>query len=123
MHKVRKQDDVAIITLDRRLGQGDGAALAALKQCCADLQRDGCVHIVLDAAGLEHAPSTVLGSIIVLQKRAKSEKGELVIVHPGERLKRILQITKMTTIIRVYDDENEALSALARVCGTQGPGS
>ncbi len=66
------------------------------------------------------APSTVLGSIIVLQKRAKTHNAELVILRPSERLKRILQVTKMTRIIQIYDDENEAVNALVGVCRTQG---
>ena len=40
--------------------------------------------------------------------------GELAIVHPTERLKRTLDITKMSTVIKVHSDEQEAIKALVR---------
>jgi anti-anti-sigma factor len=114
MHVVRKREDVAIVAVDPALSKGDKDELEALKQLCTELQSDGCVHIVLDMSGLEYAPSLVLGSIIVLQKRIKTRDGELAILHPTGRLERILEITRMNKIIRVYDDEEEAIKALVR---------
>lgn len=114
MHVVKKREDVAVVTLDPALAQGDKDELGALKQLCTDLQDEGCAHIVLDMAEVEHAPSLVLGSIIVLQKRIRSQDGELAIVRPTERLKRILEITKMNKIIHIYTTEDEAVEALVR---------
>ena len=112
MHVVKKREDVAIVMVDPALSRGDRDELETLKQLCADLQTEGYVHIVLDMAEVEHAPSLVLGTIIVLQKRIKTQDGELAILRPTERLKRIFEITKMNKIIRIYTDEEEAVKAL-----------
>jgi len=114
MHEVRKHDDIAIITVDPGLARGDHAQLEALKKLCAELQDEGCASIVLDMTRVQNAPSLVLGSIIVLQKRIRNRDGELAIVHPSERLKRTLDITKMSTVIKVHADEQEAIKALVR---------
>lgn len=112
MHVVKKRDHVAIVMVDPALSAGDREELESLKQLCTDLQAEGYVHIVLDMAEVEHAPSLVLGSIIVLQKRIRTRDGELALLHPTERLQRILEITKMSKIFRIYTDEEEALKAL-----------
>lgn len=114
MHTAQKHDNVGIITVDPALSQGDRDELDALTQLCAELQGQGCLHIALDMAGLEHAPSLVLGSIIVLRQRLKAHDGELAILRPTERMKRILGITSMDKVVRIYADEGEALRALAR---------
>jgi len=113
MHTVKRQNDVAIITVDPALSQADLDEIEALKELCTTLQAQGCVHLVLDMRQVEHAPSLVLGSIIVLRKRLATAHGELAILNPTERTKRILEITNMNKVIRVYADEGEALKALA----------
>ena len=114
MARVKKHGDVAIVTVDAALSAGDREQIEALKQVCMDLQAQGSVHIVLDMSELEHAPSLVLGSIIVLQKRIRTCDGELAILRPTERLQRILEITQMDALIRIYTDEEEAIRALVR---------
>jgi len=113
MHTVKRQNDVAIITVDAALSQADFDEIEALKELCVNLQAQGCTHLVLDMRQVDHAPSLVLGSIIVLQKRLAAEHGKLAILNPTARTKRILEITNMNKIIRVYADEGEALNARA----------
>jgi anti-anti-sigma factor len=112
MHIVRTRDGVAIITVDPGLAQGDHDQIEALKELCSGLQDQGYANIVLDMAEVQHAPSLVLGSIIVLQNRIKTRDGELAIVRATERLKRTLDITKMSSVIRIHTDEQEAIKAL-----------
>jgi anti-anti-sigma factor len=114
MHEVRKRDDVAIITVDPGLAQGDRTQIEALKELCAELQDEGCANIVLDMSRVQHAPSLVLGSIIVLQKRIRTRDGELAIVRATERLKRTLDITRMSSVIQIHADEQEAIKAFVR---------
>lgn len=112
MHGVKKRGDVAVVTVDPALSRGEQEELDALKELCTQLQNEGYTHIVLDMAGVDHAPSLVLGSIIVLQKRMNTRQGGLAILRPTDRLKRILEITKMDRIVRIYTDEDEAVEAL-----------
>jgi len=112
MHGVKKRGDVAVVTVDPALSRGEQEELDALKELCTQLQNEGYAHIVLDMAGVDHAPSLVLGSIIVLQKRMNTRQGGLAILRPTDRLKRILEITKMDRIVRIYSDEDEAVQAL-----------
>ncbi|MBN1916571.1 MAG: STAS domain-containing protein [Verrucomicrobia bacterium] len=113
MHAVKKTDNVAVVTVDPALSVGDKEQIESLKQLCADLQADGYTRLVLDMSEVGHAPSLVLGNIIVLHKRIKMREGEVVILNPSPVLKRILSVTKMDQILRIYEDEAQAIRALA----------
>ena len=113
MHVVKKTENVAVIVVDPALAHGGPEQLESLKQLCTDLQAEGYTRFLLDMTGIGHAPSLVLGNIIVLQKRVKMRDGEIAILNPSAMLRRILSITEMDKMLRIYDDEDQAVRALA----------
>jgi stage II sporulation protein AA (anti-sigma F factor antagonist) len=121
MYSVKKIDDTAIISLGSSVERGSKEDIDALKSQCRELQNEGVRNIILNMQEVENAPSIVLGTIIVLQKRMKASEGEVAILNPTNRLTRILEITKMDKIIGVFNSEEEALSSVkaegrARTC-------
>ena len=117
MYSVRKIDDTSIIDLDSSIEKGAKENIDALKEQCRKLQEEGIRNIILNMRQVENAPSIVLGTIIVLQKRLRSAEGEIAILSPTDRLRRILEITKMDKIIGVYGTEEEALEAVGAAGG------
>ncbi len=117
MYSVRKIDDTSIIDLDSSIEKGAKENIDALKEQCRKLQEEGIRNIILNMRQVENAPIIVLGTIIVLQKRLRSAEGEIAILSPTDRLRRILEITKMDKIIGVYGTEEEALEAVGAAGG------
>ena len=109
MYSVKKDGETAIVTLDSSIERGSKEDIDSLKNQCKQLQEEGVRNIILNMQHVENAPSIVLGTIIVLQKRLRSAEGEVAILNPTERLLRILEITKMDKIIGVFKSEEEAL--------------
>ena len=112
MYSVKKIQDTAILTLDSSIEKGSKEDIDALKGQCRQLQDEGVRNIILNMQQIENAPSIVLGTIIVLQKRMKASEGEVAILNPTDRLLRILEITKMDKIIGVYNSEETALDSV-----------
>ena len=112
MYSVRKFEDTAILTVDSSIERGSKEDVDSLKNQCMELQEQGVKNIILNMQQVENAPSIVLGTIIVLQKRLRTTEGEVAILNPTERLQRILEITKMDKIIGVFKSEEDALSAV-----------
>ena len=112
MYSVKKNGETAIITLDSSVERGTKEDIDSLKNQCKELQDEGIRNIILNMQHVENAPSIVLGTIIVLQKRLRSAEGEVAILNPTDRLVRILEITKMDKIIGVFKSEEEALGAI-----------
>jgi len=112
MYSVKKIDDTAIITLGSSVERGSKEDIDALKNQCRELQNEGIRNIILNMQEVENAPSIVLGTIIVLQKRMRASEGDVAILNPTNRLVRILEITKMDKIIGVYNSEETALDSV-----------
>ena len=112
MYSVKKIEDTAIISLDSSIEKGSKEDIDTLKDQCRQLQNEGIRNIILNMQQVENAPSIVLGTIIVLQKRMRASEGEVAILNPTDRLVRILEITKMDKIIGVFSSEDEALNSI-----------
>ena len=112
MFGVRKVEDTAILTLDSSIERGTKEDIEAFKRQCTTLQNEGIRNIILNLQQVETAPSIVLGTIIVLQKRLKNFDGNIAIASPTERMTRIFNITNMDKVIGIYVTEEDALSSL-----------
>ncbi len=112
MFSVRKVEDTAILTLDSSIERGSKEDIENFKGQCTALQSEGIRNIILNMQLVENAPSIVLGTIIVLQKRLKNSDGNIAIANPTERMTKIFQITNMNKVIGIYGTEEDALNSL-----------
>jgi anti-sigma B factor antagonist len=76
-------------------------------------------RLVLDVARVSRVDSSGMGLLVRFLSRIKSNGGDLRLAAPQAFLKSLLQLTKLTTIFRVYDTEEEAIvSFLKEPAGT-----
>jgi anti-sigma B factor antagonist len=101
--------DVAVLDLKGRI-RVSGANLVLLRsiQCLAD---EGKTKILLNLAGVNHIDSAGLGELISSHITMSNKGGELKLVHLTEGLRELLTITKLLTVLDVYDDEPDALAS------------
>lgn len=69
-------------------------------------------EVIVDLEGVDFIDSTGLGVLIGGLRRAREKGGELVIASPSDRVRRILEITDLRRIFRIFKTSNEAISAL-----------
>lgn len=101
--------DVAVLDLKGRI-RVSGANLVLLRsiRCLAD---EGKNKILLNLAGVTHIDSAGLGELISSHLTLSNKGGELKLVHLTEGLRELLTITKLLTVLDVYDDEPDALAS------------
>src|SRR6476659_2706099 len=68
----------------------------ALNQCAVDLSE------------IRYINSTVIGVLVSLLTKFRSRGGEMVLINPADHPKKMLAITKLTTIFTVAADEADA---------------
>jgi anti-anti-sigma factor len=66
--------------------------------------------IVLDIGELS-LDSAGIGDLIACRKRAAQMGGDILILRPAGKLRGMLEMLSLTRILRVYDDEAEALAS------------
>ena len=64
--------------------------------------------IVLDVADVKNMCSAALGAIVKAHKRARESGGEVVFIRVQKKVQTLLEITRLTNVLKVLDDEPAA---------------
>jgi anti-sigma B factor antagonist len=103
------REGVAVIMLS---GEVDVYTSPRLKQEMVDLLNQGQAHLIVDLNGVEYLDSTGLGVLIGGLKRARERDGDLRLICENMRILRIFEITGLTKIFEIDNNEGDALAKL-----------
>jgi len=62
----------------------------------------GNAWVIVDLSGLEFIDSTGLGTLLSCHHRADQYGGNLVLVGPNERTRKLLRITQLDAMLEIY---------------------
>lgn len=104
----RATQGVAILACHGRIMFGDEANLlrSVLRDVLATNRR-----VVVDLADVNHLDSGGLGMLVGVRSTAKADGAEIKLSGMGQRLRDVLQITKLATVFDVYDTEQQAIES------------
>jgi len=71
----------------------------------------GRTHIVLDLAGVEYMSSAGLREIVSALKRAKRGTGDVRIAQPSYRVREVLEMAGLDTVLQIYPTQIDAVSS------------
>jgi anti-sigma B factor antagonist len=111
--KIEKRlvDGVTIVSCQGRIMFGDEATALRdfLKEALAETPR-----MVLNLAGVTYIDSGGLGTLVGVYSSARGAGADIKLTGLGQRLRDVLQITKLATVFQVFNTDQEALAALNR---------
>jgi anti-sigma B factor antagonist len=109
--ETRQADGVTILSCQGRIVFGEEAAALRenLKSVLASSRQ-----IVLNLAGVSYIDSGGLGTLVGVYSSARAAGAEIKLTGLGQRLRDVLQITKLVTVFEVYDTEQEAIATFQR---------
>ncbi len=90
-----------------------------LTECINQLFDEGRFCLVLDLEDVESIGSSGLYVLIQAYKRVQTQKvtsggqGDIRIIHVGPRIKQILDLTGLTSLLHICDDLAEAMDSLS----------
>ena len=105
----RQVDDVTILDLKGR--ERIRGANIALHESIRCLAREGKIQVLLDLAWVKHIDSGALGELVASHVTLDKKGGALKLMHMTESVRELMTITKVLTIVDVYNDEPEALAS------------
>lgn len=86
----------------------DAAVAEKFKEAMHDEIEEGAKRIVLNMASLKFMDSSGLGAIISVLKKIRPD-GEMVLCEIGDMIQKLLELTRMHKVFRVYDTCEEAI--------------
>jgi anti-sigma B factor antagonist len=101
-----------IVILDvKRSEAGDASAQLALRDRLRSLLDQGCKLILLNVADVAYVDSVLLSAIVQGYASAIRQGGTLKLLHVTARLRKLLKITKLDTVIDSYETEEAATAS------------
>jgi anti-sigma B factor antagonist len=111
--KIEKRvvDGIAIMTCHGRVMFGEEATALRdnLKEAVKNTPR-----LVLNLSDVTYIDSGGLGTLVGVYSSARAAGADIKLTGLGQRLRDVLQITKLATVFQVFDTEQEALAALGQ---------
>jgi anti-anti-sigma factor len=94
-------------------GEIDAATAPRLGSCLFGLADEGKRAVVVDLSEVTFMDSTGIGVLLNALRHFGSRHGQMVVVCPGQNVRRALEITGVSSIISVFESRDKALSGLA----------
>ena len=117
---VRSEGDVSIVELSGEFTLGrsvarpldlHGRRLEDLGQTLGGLLDRKRVRLVLDLEKVRFMDSAGLGELVAWKKRALELGGDVRLLHPRDRVRDLFELTALTRVFRIFEDEAEAVAS------------
>jgi len=105
----RIRDGVCILRPQGRFVTGSDAALVSAQN---SLKEAGIAKAVIDLRAVPYVDSTGLAFVVELHKSLVSRGGQLFLADANERVREVLEMTRIGEIIPLFDDVEDAEAAL-----------
>src|SRR5262245_54425994 len=106
----RRVDDVVILDLVGRLWVQE----LPLHERVRSLLEDGCRYLILNLEKLDYIDSSGLGQLVSIWTSVRSRTGNINLLRPTEKVRRLLRTTALYIVFDVFDDEERARTAVRR---------
>jgi anti-sigma B factor antagonist len=87
-----------------------------LNDLLSTINRGG-AHLIVDAADVRFMDSSALNALVRARQRTEAMNGSLHVVAPSQRLRRLLEISRLDRILRRVDSVEDAVACLANTTG------
>ena len=104
------ENEIPLIELE---GEVDVYTAPQLKQQMLSFLDSGAKEMVIDLTKVDYLDSTALGVLIGGLKRIRERDGNLALICPNQRVRRVFEITGLDKIFNIFSSEVEAQGVMA----------
>lgn len=108
----REVDGVVIVDLSGRITLGEDSS-GKLRQTVRDLLAQGNKKILPNLGNISYIDSSGLGELVSSFSTASSQGATVKLLNLQQKVKDLLQITKLYTVFDVSNSESEAVSSFS----------
>jgi len=106
--ETRQAGGITVVSCEGRIVLGEEAAglRDTLKRALNSSRQ-----VVLNLEGVTYIDSSGLGTLVGVYSSARAAGADIKLGGLGERLRDVLQVTKLVTVFELYDTEAQAIAA------------
>jgi anti-sigma B factor antagonist len=94
-------------------GEIDIYTAPLFKQAVVGLVSEGAKDVVIDLSGVTFMDSSGFGTLLGATRRLRPTGGGLHLASPNSTIQRMLRLTRLDTIMQIYETRDEAVKALS----------
>jgi anti-sigma B factor antagonist len=68
-------------------------------------------HVLVDFSRINYIDSTGIGELVGYLGRFRNAQRELILVQPSERIRKLLEVARLSELFPIYDSVEAAISA------------
>lgn len=106
----RQVNGISVVDISGRITLGEGDVL--LRDTIDNLLAKEHKKLLLNLAEVSYIDSSGIGALVGVYTAVHKQGGELQLLKITNRVRNLLQITKLYTVFVVSDDEDEAIRSL-----------
>ncbi len=110
--KVREVGGVTIVDLNGKITLGENTG--SLRAEMHSLLSHGVKNIVLNFADVGYVDSSGLGELVGAYTTAMNAGGSLKLLNLQDKMRGLMQVTKLYTIFPVFEDEKAAVTSFGQ---------
>lgn len=103
----RDVDEIGVIDFSGEITLGEGTS--TLRMMVRELVVKGHRKILLNLGEVDYIDSAGLGELVGAQETVRKARGELKLLQPNERVRDLIQITRLFTVFDVQPNEPAAI--------------
>lgn len=105
------ESELPIIELE---GEVDVYTAPQLKQQMISLLESGAKELIVDLTKVDYLDSTALGVLIGGLKRMRERDGNMVLICPSPRIRRVFEITGLDKIFDIFNAQEDAMESMGK---------
>jgi anti-sigma B factor antagonist len=106
---IRNNGGIAIVDLKGTITLGENTAI--LRNEMQTLLSQGTTNIILNMAQITYVDSAGLGELVGVYTTAANKRASVKLLHLQDKMRSLMQITKLHTVFSVFDDEQSAITS------------
>src|SRR6266545_191272 len=106
--EIRKIDNVIIFELAGRVSVLD----TRLRQLAEELVDRGERYFIINLANVSYLDNSGLGQLCLIYTVARNRGGDMKLLRPTPRIKKLLNITKLDTVLKSFEHEADAIRSM-----------
>jgi anti-sigma B factor antagonist len=107
----RQVGDVTVVDATGRITLGEGASV--FRDMIRDLATKGNKKILINLSDVSYIDSSGIGEMVSSFTTVTNHGGQLKLLGLTKRVKDLLQINKLYTVLEVFEDESSAIRSFA----------
>ncbi|HJR57827.1 MAG TPA: STAS domain-containing protein [Vicinamibacterales bacterium] len=107
----RRVGDVTVLDLKGRLVFDEGDAV--LRNHINDLVAQGRMNVVLNLGEVTYVDSCGIGVLVAKFVSLRRKGGDLRLVHVTPRSQRLMHITKLMDVFKIFESEDDAIASFS----------